>query len=558
MNMKKYVIGLDYGSDSCRALLVNAITGEEIATSIHPYERWGKGEFCNPLLNEYRQHPLDYIEGMQKTVKEVVETLSNEERNNIVAISFDTTASTPVVVDKNGTPLALLPEFAENPNAMFVLWKDHTAIDEADQINKLAKTWEIDYTSFSGGVYSSEWAWAKMMHIIRVDKQVCDAAYSWVEHSDWMPALLTGNLKPEEVHRSRCTAGHKAMWNETWGGLPSFKFWKTLEPKMECFEGHLFTETVTNETKVGQITPQWAEQLGLPTDLVVTVGAIDAHIGAIGAEVEPYAFVRVMGTSTCDMMVVAPNEIGDKKIEGICGQVDGSILPGMIGLEAGQSAFGDVYAWFKRLLMWPSYSILGVSDIVDTNKREALIEELDSKMLAMLSVEAENIPYSESSLLALDWFNGRRTPFADQRLTGAITGLTLASTAPLIFRALIEATAFGSKAIVDSYKEQGVRIDYIVAIGGIAIKSPFVMQTLSNVLGMPIKVAKVDQACALGAAMCAAVAAGIYSNVGEAQKAMGKGSEKEYTPDMDAFSFYGKKYDDYKKLGGLIENLIKE
>ena len=557
MKEKKYVIGLDYGSDSCRALLVNAITGEELATSIYLYERWNEGKFCNPSLNQYRQHPLDYIEGLQKTVREVVETLPLDERSKIAAISFDTTASTPIVIDKNGIPLALLPEFADNPNAMFVLWKDHTAINEAEQINELAKRWDVDYTSFSGGVYSSEWAWSKMMHVIRVDEKVREAAYSWVEHSDWMPSLLTGNLIPEKLYRSRCTAGHKAMWNEAWGGLPSFDFWKTLEPKMACFEGHLYTDTVTNEAKVGYVTPEWAAKLGLSTAIVVTVGAIDAHIGAIGAEIAPYTFVRVMGTSTCDMMVVSPDEIGDKQIEGICGQVDGSILPGMVGLEAGQSAFGDVYAWFKRLLMWPTYAILGVSDIVDSDKRNALIEELDAKMLAMLTVEAQQILSTESTLLALDWFNGRRTPFADQRLTGAITGLTLGSSAPLIFRTLVESTAFGSKAIVDSYKNQGVRIDCIVAIGGIAIKSPFVMQILSNVLGMPIKVAKVDQACALGSAMCAAVAASIYTTVGEAQIAMGKGFEKEYLPDMDIYNFYSNKYNEYLQLGGIVESLTK-
>lgn len=555
--MKKYVIGLDYGSDSCRALLVNAITGEELATSIYLYARWNRGEFCNPALNQYRQHPLDYIEGLEFTVRDVLSKLPENERSHIAAISFDTTASTPIVVDENGTPLSLLPEFAENPNAMFVLWKDHTAIQEADEINELAKKWTCDYTAFSGGVYSSEWVWAKMMHVIRVDDKVCSAAYSWVEHSDWMPALLTGNVKPESLSRSRCTAGHKAMWNMAWGGLPPFEFWRSLEPKLACFEEHLFTETVTNDANVGTITDEWAERLGLTTDVIVTVGAIDAHIGAIGAEISPYAFVRVMGTSTCDMMVVRAEEIGDKKIEGICGQVDGSILPGMVGLEAGQSAFGDVYAWFKRLLMWSSDAILYESELIDIDQKKALIKELDDKILVKLSIDAAKIPCSEHNLLALDWFHGRRTPFADQRLTAAITGLTLGTSAPLLFRALVESTAFGSRAIVDSFKNQGVRIDHIIAIGGIAIKAPFVMQTLSNVLGMPIKIAKTDQACALGAAMCAAVAAGFYDTIESAQKAMGQGFDKEYFPDMDCYKFYSEKYKAYNRLGGFVENIIK-
>lgn len=548
---KRYSIGVDYGSDSCRALLVDIYTGEQIATSVAEYARWSRGEYCDPTQNRYRQHPLDYIEGLERVVAEVLSVLSPEQRGQVASLSFDTTASTPVIIDKNGTPLSLLPEFAENPNAMFVLWKDHTAILEAEQINSLSRTWSVDYTSYSGGIYSSEWVWAKVMHIIREDEAVCEAAYSWAEHCDWMPALLTGNSKPESMIRSRCTAGHKAMWNSIWGGLPPFEFWKTLEPKMVCFEGHLFEDSFENDKSVGTLTAQWAEKLGLPEDCIVSVGSIDAHIGAIGAEIEPYSFVRVMGTSTCDMMVVSPQEIKGQ-IEGICGQVDGSILPGYIGLEAGQSAFGDIYAWFKRLLMWPE-SIISGSEIISDSQKEQLIAELSSKMLIKLSQEAATIHYSQSTLMAIDWFNGRRTPFANQKLTGAISGLTLGSSAPLIFRALVEATAYGSSAIVDSFRQQGVRIDSVVAIGGIAMKSPFVMQILSDVLGLPIKVMKVEQACALGAAMCGAVAFGVYPNLQEAQAAMGQGSLLTYLPDMEAHAYYSERKNEYIRFGKSLE-----
>ena len=549
----KYVIGLDYGSDSARAVIVNAENGQELASSVKYYPRWMEGKYCIPAANQYRQHPKDYIEVLEFTVKDALSKCPAGTAENVVGIAFDTTGSTPVFTDKNGTPLSMLPEFAENPNAMFVLWKDHTAIKEANEINELARQWDIDYTSYEGGIYSSEWFWAKALHVLREDEAVRNASYSIVEHCDWMPALLSGVTKPEQMYRSRCASGHKAMWLEEWGGLPSEEFLTALDPVLAGFRSRLFTETCTSDVKIGNLTPEWAERLGLTTNVAVAVGAFDAHMGAIGAEIKPGALVRIIGTSTCDIMVSDYDTMGDKLIPGICGQVDGSVIPGLVGLEAGQSAFGDIYAWFKRVVAWPLENILSKSSLIDEETKQKLIEETMDQIIPALSDEAAKIPLSESTVLATDWMNGRRTPDANQMLKGTITGLTLASSAPLIFRALVEATAYGSKAIVDRFKENGVEINEVIGIGGIALKSPFVMQVMADVLGMPIKIAKADQACAFGTAMFAAVAAGVYNKVEDAQKAMGMGFSEEYHPDMKNFEAYAELYRQYVSIGKFTE-----
>lgn len=549
----RFVIGLDYGSDSCRAVVVHAATGQEMASAVKYYPRWMEGKYCDPLKNQYRQHPLDYVECLEATIKESLAQCPAGTAEKVVGIAFDTTGSTPVLTDQNGTPLALLPEFAENPNAMFVLWKDHTAIEEAAEINTLARQWSVDYTAYEGGIYSSEWVWAKMLHVLRVDESIREKAYAWIEHCDWLPALLTGVVKPEEVFRSRCAAGHKAMWLEKWGGLPSEEFLTTLDPLLAGFRDHLFKDTFTSDVKVGCLTKEWAHLLGLPETVAVAVGAFDCHMGAVGAEITPKTFVRVIGTSTCDIMVSSYQELGDKLIPGICGQVDGSVIPGMVGLEAGQSGFGDIYAWFKRVLEWPLETILSQTTLIDEATKAKLIKETTDQIIPMLSEEAAKVPVSESTILAVDWMNGRRTPDASQVVKGSITGLNLASSAPLIFRALVEATAFGSKAIVDRFLENGIAIESVIGIGGISLKSPFVMQTLSDVLNMPIKVAKSEQACAFGASMFAAVAAGVYARVEEAQKAMGQGFAMEYHPNHANHLAYQELYKKYLSLGQFTE-----
>lgn len=554
-NKKRFVIGVDYGTDSCRAIIVNAETGEELASAVSYYSRWAKGFYCDASKNQYRQHPLDYIESLEEVIKQLLQMCLSEIALQVVGIAFDTTGSTPVLLDKNGIPLALLDEYKENPNAMFVLWKDHTAMGEASEINTLAKQWETDYTSYSGGIYSAEWAWAKMLHVLRVDESIRGKAYSWAEHCDWMPALLTGNTQPEKMKRSRCAAGHKAMWNELWGGLPSDEFLHTLDPLLDLFRDHLYEKTYTSDVVAGNLIEEWANRLGLSTDVVVCVGELDSHMGAIGAQISDGAFVRIMGTSTCDIMVSPYTTMKDKLIAGICGQVDGSVIPGMIGLEAGQSAFGDIYAWFRNIIFRPVKDLLSGTELLDEGVRLKLEKEIKNRLLPYLNAEAEKILPSESAPVALDWMNGRRTPFANQAVKGCITGLTLGSSAPVVYRALVEATAFGSKAIVDSLLDQGVEIKSIIAIGGISLKAPFVMQTLADVLGMPIKVSKVEQACALGAAMFAAVAAGVYTRVEDVQPVMGKGFAKEYYPDTERNAIYKKLYEKYLHIGSFCEHL---
>ncbi len=542
----KYVIGLDYGTDSVRALIVDQ-HGHEISTAVHPYGRWKKGLYCDPAQSQFRQHPLDYLEGLEVSVKMALSQVPKKVAENIVGISVDTTGSTPVAVDKNGTPLALLPEFAENPHGMFILWKDHTANAEAEEINRLAHRWDTDFTKYVGGIYSSEWFWAKILRTLRVDESVRRAAFSWVEHCDWVSAVLQGDTNPLTLKRSRCAAGHKAMWHEDFEGLPSEAFLTQLDPLLSGLRERLYRHTYTSDIAMGVISKEWAQRLGLPENVVVGVGAFDAHMGAVGAGIEPYSLVRVMGTSTCDMLIAPNEEVGNLLIHGICGQVDGSILPGMLGMEAGQSAFGDVYAWFQNLLAWPLRSFL--------TEEEA--EKQVQKIIPTLSEKASALPVTEQDTVALDWFNGRRTPDANHTLKAAISGLNLGTDAPKMFKALVEATAFGAKRIVERFQSEGVPIRQVIGIGGVSKKSPFVMQTLANVLNMPIKIVQSEQACALGAAVCAATAAGVYPSMAEAQAAMASGYDAEFQPQQDRVEVYEKLYQKYVALGSVIENDLK-
>jgi L-ribulokinase len=543
----KYVIGIDYGTDSVRALVVNAHTGEIAGTAVHDYQRWKEGKYCDPAVSLFRQHPLDYLEGLESSVLSALSQVSAEVRENITGISIDTTGSTPVAVDRSGTPLSLLPAFAENPHAMFILWKDHTANAEAEEINRLAHSWDTDYTKYVGGIYSSEWFWAKILRTLRVDVQVRESAFSWVEHCDWISAELTGHTDPLTLHRSRCAAGHKALWHEDFGGLPSESFFVSLDPLLAGIRDRLFQNTLTSDKPMGFISAYWAEKLGIPVDVTIGVGAFDCHMGAVGALIEPYTLCKVIGTSTCDMLVAPNEEVGHLLVRGICGQVDGSIVPGMLGMEAGQSAFGDVYAWFAKLMTEPVAGILGPQAAA----------ELSAKLLPYLALQAANLPVTENDIIAIDWLNGRRTPDADHRLKGALLGLNLASDSVRVFKALVEATAYGSKNIADRFRREGVPIREVIAIGGVAKKSSFVMQILADVLEMPIKVASSEQACALGAAMFAAVASGIYPTLREAQLAMNSGFDLTYYPRPEIAAVYQKLYQKYLNAGGFVESGLK-
>ena len=486
----KYTIGLDYGTDSVRALVVDQ-NGKEVASHVHYYQRWKEGKYCKPAESQFRQHPLDYIEGLENSVIQALKVAGEDVSNNT-----------------------------------------------------LAHSWKIDYTKYVGGIYSSEWYWAKILRTIRVDEKVREAAFSWVEHCDWVSALLTGNTDPKTLKRSRCAAGHKAMWHEEFGGLPAEDFLVALDPLLAGIRDRLFSETYTSDQAMGTISKEWAQKLGLPENVTIGVGAFDAHMGGVGAEIEAYSLVRVMGTSTCDMLIAPNEEVSGKLVKGICGQVDGSIVPGMLGLEAGQSAFGDVYAWFQRLILGP------VNDLISDESEK---QKLADKLIPHLSEKAASLPLTENDPIALDWFNGRRTPDANHTLKGAISGLNLGSDAAVVFKALVEATAFGSKAIVDRFVYEGIPIKQVIAIGGVAKKSAFVMQTLSDVLNMPIKVVSSDQACALGAAMNSAVASGLYGTIKEAQDAMGSGFDVEYFPDKNKVVTYNILYKKYLAFGEYVE-----
>lgn len=554
MNKDQFVIGVDYGSDSVRSVLINALNGNEIASSVYNYPRWHDGLYCNAAENQFRQHPLDYIEGLEVTIKDCLAKAGGASAAGAVkGLSVDTTGSTPVAVDKNGVPLALTPGFENNPNAMFVLWKDHTSVNEAAQINEHATKFDINYLKYVGGIYSSEWFWAKLLHVLRVDEQVRKACHSWVEHCDWIPFLLTGGKGAGNIMRGRCSAGHKALWAEEFGGLPLDEFFSSLDPLLTGYTSRLFTETYTSDKKAGCLSKEWADRLGLSTDVAIGVGAFDAHMGAVGGQIEPYHLSKVMGTSTCDILVAPTAEMQGKLVKGICGQVNGSVIPGMTGLEAGQSAFGDTYAWFKNLISWPLNNLLKDSAIIDTKTAEALRNEISDRIIPELSRQAQLLPVDTGNELAIDWLNGRRTPDADQTLKAAITGLSLGSDAPKVFRALAEATCFGAKSIVERFIQEGIPVKGIIGIGGVAKKSPFVMQMMADVLGMPIRIHQFEHTCALGAAMFAAVVADIYPTVEDAMAAMGRGFDVEYYPNNQLKEVYTKRYRQYNDLGRFVE-----
>ena len=546
MAIDKFVIGVDYGTDSVRSVLINSLSGEELSSSVYYYPRWRDGLFCNSAESQFRQHPQDYVDGLEFTIKQCL--AKTGAGVNVKAISVDTTGSSPTSVDRTGTPLALLPGFENNPNAMFVLWKDHTSIKEAAEINEHAEKFDINYLKYVGGIYSSEWFWAKLLHVLRQDSAVRQACYSWVEHCDWIPFLLTGGTDVHAMKRGVCSAGHKSLWAAEFGGLPPDNFFASLDPLLKGFTNRLFAETFTSDKAAGMLSKEWATRLGLAQDVVVGVGAFDCHMGAVGGQIEPYHLSKVMGTSTCDMLVAPKDEMKDKLVRGICGQVDGSIIPGMIGLEAGQSAFGDTYAWFKNLLSWPLNNLLQSSSIINAATAEKLKIELSDKIIAELSKQATALPISEHSELAIDWLNGRRTPDANQELKAALTGLNLGSSAPGIFKAWVEATCFGAKAIVDRFNSEGVPVKGLIGLGGVARKSPYIMQVMADVMSMPIRIHKSEQTCAAGAAMFAATAAGLYPKVEDAMNAMGQGFDLEYKPNPKTTDVYTARYNKYKAL----------
>jgi L-ribulokinase len=525
----KYTVGLDYGTNSVRALVVNTANGREVATAVWGYEHGEAGVILSRDPNLARQHPADYIKGAEVTIKKAIaeakKAVKGFSADQIVGIGVDTTGSTPLPVDAEGQPLAFDKRFAKNPAAMAWLWKDHTGVAEAVEITALARKIRPRYLAKCGGTYSSEWFWSKILHCLRTSPKVFNAAHSWVELADYVPAALTGTEAPARLTAGICAAGHKAMYNKNWGGYPDKEFLSQLGPKLGELRDRLCPRVRAIDSAVGGLTAGWSRKTGLPAGIPVAVGAFDAHLGAVGSGVTPGVLVKIIGTSTCDISVW-PNTENLADVPGLCGIVNGSVLPGYFGLEAGQSAVGDIFNWFVNYLQ-------------PGGKKAGSHEELTKG--------AAKLKPGESGLLALDWNNGNRTILVDQRLTGLLVGQTLYTTPAEIYRALIEATAYGALTIINRFEEYGVKVEQVLNCGGIAEKSPLVMQIYADVTGRPMKISRSAQTCALGAAIAGAVVAGAHKDFASAQKAMTGLKPRVFRPDPKAHAVYRGLYALYKQ-----------
>jgi len=525
----RYTIGLDYGTNSVRTLIVNVANGAEVATAVWTYAHGTQGVILSRDPNLARQHPRDYVNGAEITIRQALAAAHKAVKGfnaaQVIGIGVDTTGSTPLPVDAQGQPLAFQKKFAHHPAALAWLWKDHTGVAEAAEITALAQKIRPQYLAQCGGTYSSEWFWSKVLKCLRAAPAVFNAAQAWIELADFVPAALTGTLAPGQFTAGVCAAGHKAMWNAQWGGYPDAAFLSKLNPKLAQLRSRLTPRVHSIDRAAGGLTPAWAEKTGLTAGIPVAVGAFDAHLGAVGSGVAPGTLVKIIGTSTCDI-AISPNTKKLADVPGLCGIVDGSVLPGYFGLEAGQSAVGDIFNW------WVSY--------IQPHGEEYSHETLGAA--------AMKLQPGESGLLALDWNNGNRTILVDQRLTGLLVGQTLYTTPAEVYRALIEATAYGALTIINRFEEYGVKIDDVVNCGGIAEKSALTMQIYADVTGRPMKISRSAQTCALGAAMAAAVLAGAHTDFAAAQKKMTGLKPKIYQPNPKAHALYQELYALYKEL----------
>jgi L-ribulokinase len=527
-----FTIGVDYGTNSVRAVVVDCADGRVLGTRVFDYPSGDHGVLLDPKQPHLaRQNPADYIAGLRASVLGALGEAERDgrfSRDRVIGLGVDTTGSTPLPLDVNAQPLSLDPKFKNNLAAYAWLWKDHTSASEAAAITETAARHAPELLAPIGGTYSSEWWWSKIWHCLKVSPEVFDAAATWVELADFIPALLAGVRDPRDIVRCVCAAGHKAMYSNAWGGLPPKSFLGRLDPKLAELRDRLFDKAWPPGRPAGQLSAEWAATFGLPGGIPIAMGGFDAHYGAVGSGVTTGTLVKIIGTSTCDCAIApAADRIAD--IPGICGIVNGSIMPGYFGIEAGQSAVGDLLKWWVEVVCGGG---------------EALHAEL--------SREAGNLAPGESGLVALDWNNGNRTILVDPRLTGLLIGQTLHTTRAEIYRALIEATAFGARAIIERVREYGVTIDRVVCCGGIAEKNDLFMQIYADVIGQPMLVAGSPQTPALGAAVSAAVtagaAAGGYDDWNDAQARMTTLKEKRFDPDPDARPVYDELYGIYREL----------
>lgn len=535
--INKFTVGLDYGTNSVRALITNTSNGNVLGVGVFDYLSGEDGILSEALNSQLARHnPEDYIRGFVHSIKiAICQAQSHKEFRieNIVGIGISTTGSSPLPVDKRGIPLSMLPQFKNDLSSYIWLWKDHTANVEAKKITQLVNDRQLPYLKNCGGTYSSEWFWSKILHCLNISEEIFKAAYSWVEICDFIPAYVCNGYTLETIKRSACAAGHKAMFNHAWGGLPSKSFLEELHPELNILRDRLYSEIFTSDKIAGFLSKRFSLETGIPSGIPVTVGGFDVHHGAIGVGIKEGVLVKAIGTSTCDIVVTNPN-LNSKEIPGICGSVKGSVLPNMIGIEAGQSAVGDIFKWFiKKFYRYKQYS--------DSHQE--------------LTKQAKRIHPGESGLIALDWNNGNRTVLADHELTGLILGHNLHTNAAEIYRTLLEATAFGALTIIKHLKSHDIEINEIICCGGIANKNDLMMQIYADILNYPIYVNKSSQACALGSSIFAATASGIYENVTKAQIAMAETSCIIYKPIQSNVDIYKKLYVIYSDLHDSFSSL---
>jgi L-ribulokinase len=527
-----YSIGVDFGTGSVRAVVADCSDGRLIGSSVFDFPSGVGGVLIDPRDPHLaRQNPADYHAGLRASVEGAL-TAAEEQRDfsreRIIGIGVDTTGSTPLPVDAHARALALHDEWKQNLAAHAWLWKDHTGATEAASITATARRFAPQYLAVIGGTYSAEWFWSKIWHCLNVAPAVFAAAASWVELADYIPAVLAGAQSPGEIRRSICAAGHKAMYSESWGGLPSREFLTQLDPRLAELRERLYEKAWPANQPAGTLSAEWAALFGMRTGIPIAMGGFDAHYGAVGAGIGTGTLVKIIGTSTCDIAIAPAGEtLAD--VPGICGIVNGSVMPGFYGIEAGQSAVGDLLHW------WVEVVCAG-----------------NEATHAQLSASAARLRPGESGLVALDWNNGNRTILVDQRLTGLLLGQTLHTTRAEIYRALIEATAFGARAIIERLNEYGVPVERVVCCGGIAEKNDLFLQIYADVIGHPMLIAGSAQTPALGAAISAAVAAGSkaggFDDFETAQQRMTSLAEKRYMPDPRARHIYNELYGIYREL----------